>query len=183
MRVRTFLKQQFRRLGLEVNRFNAVGSFTARRQLLLTRANVDLVLDVGASDGGFALELRAAGYRGRIVSFEPLETPFRSLLAKAEQDMNWEAFSYGLGKKGGQATMNVARDDKCSSFLDPLKRQTKVYSGAEISSSVTVEMQCLRDLYGKTFNAGDQTFLKIDAQGYEGQVLEGAGDILRDMKI
>ena len=91
------MKQQLRRVGLDVNRFNAAGSFTARRQRVLERVGVDLVLDAGASDGGFASELRDVGYPGRIVSFEPLEKPFQSLLSKAKKDdigrffsMHWE---------------------------------------------------------------------------------------------
>ena len=181
MRLRTFLKQQFRRIGLEVNRFNAAGSFTARRQRMIARANVDLVLDVGASDGGFANELRDAGYDGRIVSFEPLEAPFRSLEAKAKQDSTWEVFRCALGHKTGAVSMNVSKDDKCSSLLDPLERQTKVYSGAKILSSATVEMKKLKDIYGTQFQSGEHIFLKIDTQGYEGHVLDGAGDILDEM--
>ncbi|MXW13942.1 MAG: FkbM family methyltransferase [Rhodothermaceae bacterium] len=181
MRIRTFLKQQLRKVGLEVNRFNAAGSFIARRQRMFVRVGVDLVLDAGASDGGFGSELRDAGYLGRIVSFEPLEKPFRSLSNKANKDDNWEALQYALGSAPEEAQMNIARDDKCSSFLAPLERQTRVYSGARTSSSTTVQVQRLRDLYGVQFQPGATPFLKIDTQGYEGRVIDGAGDVLDDL--
>lgn len=181
MRIRTLLKQQFRRMGIEVTRFNAAGSFTARRQRMLLRSGVDLVLDAGASDGGFATELRAAGYGGRIVSFEPLEEPFRSLKAKAKRDGDWLAFQYALGNDTGLIPMNVARDDKCSTLLRPLERQTRVYSGAKTSSSTHVEIHRLRDLYGTKFPPGKKTFLKIDTQGYESHVLDGAAESLDEM--
>lgn len=181
MRIRTFLKKQLRRVGLEVNRFNAAGSFTARRQRMMTRSKVDLVLDAGASDGGFATELRDAGYQGRIISFEPLKYPFRSLQAKAKKDPHWNAFPYALGNTSCTLPMNVARDDKCSSFLNPLERQTRVYSGAQSISSTSVEMYRLLDLYGTKFESGENTFLKIDTQGYEGHVLDGAGNLLDEL--
>ncbi len=181
MRIRTFLKQQLRRVGLEVNRFNAAGSFTARRQRMLERAGVDLVLDAGASDGGFASELRDAGYQGRIVSFEPLEKPFQSLLRKARKDDNWDVFQYALGSAPEQAEMNIAKDDKCSSLLSPLERQTRVYSGARRASSTTVQVQRLSDLYGVQFQPGANPFLKIDTQGYEGHVIDGARNVLDKM--
>lgn len=181
MRIRTFLKQQLRRIGLEVNRFNAAGSFTARRQRMLAHADVDLVLDAGASDGGFAMELRATGYNGRILSFEPLEEPFRSLQSKAKRDNAWDVFQYALGNQPGMISMNIAKDDKCSSLLNPLERQTQVYSGAQTASETIVEMKRLRDLYGIEFRSGKHTFLKIDTQGYEGHVIDGAGEVLDEM--
>lgn len=148
---------------------------------MLTQTNIDLVIDVGASDGGFALELRAAGYNGRIISFEPLENPFRSLQAKAKRDHNWEVFQYALGERTDKVSMNIAGDDKCSSLLNPLARQTRVYSGAEISSSTTVEMRRIHDLYGSQIQRGEYPFLKVDTQGYEGHILDGVGKTLDEM--
>ena len=77
--------------------------------------------------------------------------------------------------------MNIAKDDKCSSFLAPLERQTRVYSGAQTSSSTTVQVRRLSDLYGVQFQPGVTPFFKIDTQGYEGRVIDGAGDILDEM--
>ena len=64
---------------------------------MLERAGVDLVLDAGASDGGFAFELRDAGYKGRIISFEPLQKPYRSLLAKARKSTTGRFFNMRWG--------------------------------------------------------------------------------------
>jgi len=148
---------------------------------MMDSAMIDLVLDVGASDGGFAYELRASGYDEEIISFEPLDAPFRSLMAKSKRDSKWNAYQYALGNQSDTVPINISRDDKCSSFLTPLERQTRVYSGAKISSHTVVQMRCLSDLYGTLFETEKRIFLKVDTQGYEGQVLEGAGDILDDM--
>ena len=174
MRTRTFLKQQFRRLGLEVSRFNKPDSFTARRQRLLKRLEINLVLDAGASDGGFGLELRSAGYTGKIVSFEPLPAPFESLQGRLKHDATWTAFPWALGDACVETKMFVTRDDKCSSLLKPLDRQTTAYAGSAVSGTAMVQIKTLDSIYSDIRSRGDRPFLKIDTQGYEMHVLRGA---------
>ena len=182
MRIRTLVKHQLRRFGLEVSRFNQPDSFSARRQRLLHRLGIDVVLDVGASDGGFALELRSGGYAGKIVSFEPLPVPFASLQNRANKDNGWEARPWGLGAESAQAEMHVTRDDKCSSLLLPLDRQTRAYEGSTPSGRASVTIKVLDDIFSAVVAADDQPFLKIDTQGYEMHVLRGAKQSLDSIK-
>jgi hypothetical protein len=58
-----------RRFGLDLVRYDAAHIPTLRHAELTRAHDVNLVLDVGANDGAFGRALRAAGYRGRIVSF------------------------------------------------------------------------------------------------------------------
>lgn len=69
------LRRAVRRLGIDVVRHRPAGHDLVR---LLHRYEIDLVLDVGAHRGDFGALLREAGYRGRIVSFEPLRGPRRA---------------------------------------------------------------------------------------------------------
>jgi len=174
MRVRTLLKHQLRRLGLEVSRFNRPDSFAARRQRLLSRLDINLVLDAGANDGGFGLELRGAGYEGRIISFEPLPGPFASLENRLRRDARWDALPWGLGDVRTEAVMHVTRDDKCSSVLRPLDRQTHAYAGSIPTGSTRVRIEALDGVYADLVGEADRPFLKIDTQGYEMHVLRGA---------
>ena len=70
--VKAAARSLLRRLGVEVIRYAPRNFPHLRRPLLLEEERIDVVLDVGASDGAWARGLREAGYRGRIVSFEPL---------------------------------------------------------------------------------------------------------------
>ena len=63
------------RLGLDVQRYPGSDPLHGL-SLLLRHLAVDLVVDVGANDGGYARSLRRLGYAGQIVSFEPLAGPF-----------------------------------------------------------------------------------------------------------
>ena len=58
----------------------------AHLQELLRRLAINLVIDVGANQGQFALGLRALGYRGRIVSFEPQTAQYAHLRTLTARD-------------------------------------------------------------------------------------------------
>src|SRR2546430_1727331 len=64
--------------------------FLQRRLTLMKKSGIDLVIDVGANQGQFARTMRdQLGYRGRIVSFEPLTHAFAALLRTAAGDPSW----------------------------------------------------------------------------------------------
>jgi len=64
---------------------------------------IDLVLDVGANEGQFAMALRDAGYAGEIVSFEPISFVFAKLAANAVRGHHWTARRQALGDRVGWA--------------------------------------------------------------------------------
>jgi FkbM family methyltransferase len=69
--------------------------------------NGDVVFDVGANIGLFALWLRlGAGRRATVYSFEPIPPVFAALKKNAERfdPQNWRVFSCALGRRSGTAT-------------------------------------------------------------------------------
>jgi hypothetical protein len=56
---------------------------------MLNHARVDLLLDVGANVGQYAMRRIETGYSGRIVSFEPLSGPRAALEKEAAGHPNW----------------------------------------------------------------------------------------------
>jgi FkbM family methyltransferase len=142
---------------------------------LLDHFGITLVLDVGANIGQYAGYLREAGYEGRIVSFEPLAGAHAALTRRAARDANWSvAPRLALGASDGEIEINVSNDSDMSSLL-PLRREIlDVSPTSRTVARETVKLTTLDAVYADYAKASDRVLLKIDTQGYERAVLEGA---------
>ena len=145
---------------------------------LLRQMQIDLVLDVGANQGWYAYHLRKAGYRGDIVSFEPIAREFEKIIRLSANDENWTAQCCALGEENGIKDFNVIlaggnnhEETVLSSFLDSL-------SGIGNSQSTEkVKIRRLDSVLSELSKQGKapKIFLKMDTQGYDQHVFRGAG--------
>lgn len=156
------------RRGFEVRRHSA-----SRRQAMLTQHGVDLVLDVGAADGGYGTSLRSFGYTGPIVSFEPQASVFGSLSALIADDPLWTARHLALGTEPGEVTMNIASNSTSSSILPMLDAHVAAAPSVTYVGTETVTVSRLDDETRDLLAAHRRPFLKIDTQGFEREVLAG----------
>jgi FkbM family methyltransferase len=166
------LRVAVQRGGRDALRVSRVHGGTGRPGRLLARHGVDTVLDVGANVGQYALSIRGGGYRGTIVSYEPLTAAFSKLEASARHDDRWSARHTALGAARGTLEINVAGNSVSSSFLPMLPSHASAaprsaYVGQEVVDVSTVDDEML------TISA-ERPFLKIDSQGFEGRILDGA---------
>ena len=135
------------------------------------------MLDIGASVGEYGLSLRRTGYRGRIVSYEPMRAAFEQLRARIASDSGWTCRRVALGAEAGIADLHVAADRVSSSLLTQLPPMAAAAPQAwhEADEQVTVTpLDDERDHW----SPDDRLFLKLDVQGYEAQVLQGAAKTL-----
>jgi FkbM family methyltransferase len=140
---------------------------------------IDVVIDVGANIGQFGESLRAEGYRGRIVSFEPVESEFQTLSKKAAADGNWVAYHCGLGAAPGEAIINVSELTVFSSILPSTSAAALHDSRAAIQRTETIYIDTLDQV---AVGLSGEILLKIDTQGYERQVIEGGRQTLSRVK-
>lgn len=164
---------QLARRGLEIRRHPA-----ARRQKMLAAHGVDLVLDVGAADGGYGRELRRFGYSGRIVSFEPLGNAFRELSSTVASDQRWTARNHALGSESGTARINVASNSNSSSLLPMLDAHREAAPWVDYVDEESITVERLDDVAGEVLGAARSVFLKVDTQGFEREVLAGGAETL-----
>lgn len=165
------------RHGINPPRFQAINRYWQKHatQRLLERLKVDVLLDVGANRGQFARSIRRGGYRGEIISFEPIQAEYQKVATLSWREKKWRTFNTAIGSENGQKAFNVITHGNgtvYSSFLEP--------AGApEVTQQVTVPIQRLDMLLPHLVKPQERVFCKSDTQGYDMEVLKGAGDWLQ----
>lgn len=142
---------------------------------------IDTVFDIGANTGQFASELRSIGYKGRIISFEPLSNAYEKLKKATSRDPLWVVHSRGaLGDFSGSVEINISKDSQSSSLLPMFNTLKDAAPGAVYIGKEKVHVETLDSIAPKYLVEGERFFLKIDAQGFEMNVLEGAKSTLHN---
>ncbi|NML10179.1 FkbM family methyltransferase [Sphingobium sp. AR-3-1] len=146
---------------------------------------VDCLFDVGANRGQYATTARRdAGYKGLILSFEPNPDVFAELQKQVASDRHWHVFNMALSDFDGTASFNIMAADQFSSLKKPSDAQDAIFADRN-KVTKTVEMQCRRlDTLLPELTAQHgfaRPFLKMDTQGHDLSVCEGAGDVLTTM--
>jgi FkbM family methyltransferase len=174
------IKSIAKMLGCTIQRISPYTNSALRLSMLLRNLDASVVMDIGANEGQFAADLRAAGYRGRIVSVEPLSAAHAALTRAAANDSQWTiAERCAVGAAAGKATLHVAGNSVSSS----LREMTAVHLDAAAYSKYVgteeVRVVTLADLIAQYAGASDaRVFVKLDVQGHERDVLDGAGERL-----
>jgi FkbM family methyltransferase len=173
------LRNLLRKAGVEAYRYSVHTSTGAQLNRLLGHCKIDLVLDVGANGGHYATELRAHGYAGRIVSFEPQAAAHARLAIAASGIPGWAAAPrVALGDTDGEITIHVAGNSLSSSILDMLPEHERAAPGSAYVGSEIVALKRLDSVAGEFLGSARRILLKIDTQGYEDRVLTGAQGML-----
>lgn len=182
-RLKDALHTRLRRHGWQLARYPVSYNVAHKRSLVLDTLGTRLVIDIGANTGQFAAEVRTYGYLGRILSFEPLPDAFVELSRHAQRDRLWDVVASGLGSADGTIAINVAGNSVSSSPLTMLDRHLDAAPGSAVVNQVMVPVARLDSVLANRRvldDLGDQApYLKIDTQGFEREVLDGAPDTLK----
>jgi FkbM family methyltransferase len=138
-------------------------------------AGVDLVfLDVGANEGEFARHVRRLSPDARIHAFEPNPHTYARLAARFDGDARAWVHNIGLGDKQGLMVLYEPAPrpgSTVASFYPDVFRN----SGELARHTVAVETL---DNVVAAHGIDRITYLKLDVEGFEGAVLDGARDTI-----
>jgi FkbM family methyltransferase len=138
---------------------------------------INLVLDVGAFVGEYAAELRDLGYRGRIVSFEPVPDSFQRLKERMGSDPLWSGQPFGLSDCSTEALINTYDRGNFNSLLPLRQSAADTY---DVTSSekgrIPIQLKRLDEVFAQLIQGIDspRTYMKIDTQGNDLNVMRGS---------
>lgn len=177
-----YVNSALSRVGLKLQRRHA---FRDPFDIMLHKAslkNVRTILDVGANVGQYGLELRRHGWKGQIVSFEPLPEAHKALLKHSQSDDLWDcAPRAAIGSAAGTTTINLAANSVSSSLLPANDEFVKAAPQSMHISSVDINVATLDSMIQPHWPK--QFGLKVDTQGYDKEVLIGAEQTLKHTEV
>jgi FkbM family methyltransferase len=169
--------------GLQVARSGAAWALIEPEQLqrFLTSFRVDCVLDVGANVGQYASRLRHIGFKGLIVSFEPIPEAASAITEIRGGDRLWIVKQIALDSHSRTLNFNVMKSPEFSSLHEPDQSGTAAFRDMNsVQQKISLETQTLAQVlpalqaeFGFT-----RPFLKMDTQGHDVSVVQGAGNYI-----
>ena len=167
------------RVGFELRRFSVEQSENARFISMLRTHNVNLIFDVGANAGQFGVLLREIGFDGKIISFEPLSDAREILLNISKNDPLWQiALQTAIGEENGEIEIQIAGNSQSSSVLDMLDTHVRAAPDSKYIGKEKVALRTLDSIAPDYMDSNSISFIKIDTQGYETQVMNGAKKLM-----
>lgn len=140
-----------------------------------------LVIDVGAHIGDSAILIRSINPNAQIFSFEPNPKTFKKLRQNSRK-YHFYPFNLALGNREGSIVLYDAKNLGSSPF-------STVYASIlesvhhSAASKYVVKMTTLDKFYETYIKFDNIDFLKIDVEGNEFKVLEGAKKLIKNGKI
>ncbi len=178
--VAAIIKSGFEVVGLDV----AKASRNPSRTLLgLRNLPIRTIVDVGANTGQFAAHISPIFPQASLYCFEPLAEPFAELQrwANAQAD-RVRVFNVALGAVEGEASMfRHTEHSASSSLLATTEVCNQLYPQTRAQDSVMVKLTTL-DAALANYSLQPEILIKLDTQGYERQVIQGATNTFRQAR-
>jgi FkbM family methyltransferase len=169
------IKKAFKFFGYDLVKLRGgLGRGTFENELIkiLDDIKTDLVLDIGANKGQFAMSLYDYGYKKKVLSFEPLSAIYDSLEENSKTNNLWYIHEKCcIGDTEKMVDINVSNLAGNSSILDIKSTKYNVPGSYYIKKENVPQITLATLNENKLIKQAKNIFVKMDIQGYEHYVL------------
>jgi FkbM family methyltransferase len=137
-----------------------------------------IFIDVGANEGQTILRMLTEFPNSKVYAFEPAPGTFRTLELNTSAERRAEVFQLACGASEGTVDFHVTSNHWCSSVLRPSDLGRRFYGEWYNTREVVKVRQTTLDAWAARHGVDRVDVLKVDAQGYDLEVLRGATKVL-----
>jgi FkbM family methyltransferase len=142
------------------------------------------IFDVGANQGQTAAKYKAIFPASTIYAFEPHPGAYTHLAQTAGSLENVRPFQMALGNRDGVTEFFVNTYSETSSLLENTRLGKEVWGEGAMTPAGSIQVQIATlDTFLKTHPVPVIDILKLDTQGTEYQIIEGAAQTLAQRKV
>ncbi len=141
---------------------------------------VGVVVDVGANIGDWSEMAIRILAPDKLIAIEPNPIVYKKLMARIGMHKASLCINMGVGKASELLPFNITKGSQFASFLELNDGMDKIYGDSFAKERVIEAKVDKLDALLEVYQVID--LLKIDVQGYERFVLEGANDVLKRTK-
>ncbi len=155
----------------------SLASFQIAQTLSIYESNLNTIVDAGANKGQFALASSNRFPDANIFSYEPLPETFELLQKNTRRSERIKCFNYALGNESGTINFYQNNYSHVSSALKIDPDNTNAGYDQGVKDVLRVPVYRLDELPERV-PYESPSLLKLDVQGFERNVIEGAGSLL-----
>lgn len=175
------IQRALRCIGYELKRAH-LDAFHVQQKVITTHE--PLIVDVGAHVGSVALEYRELFPHATIHCFEPFPLSYQELQHNVGGDARICCHPFAVSDKEGTDVLNANLSSATNSLLLTDKRGSSYWGEGLFDTTSQVEIDTTTiDVFTREKGILNVDILKLDVQGLEYAVLNGAKDMLSNQRV
>ena len=144
----------------------------------LSTNSIKVIFDIGANTGQTAIQLTKTFPKARVFSFEPIKSTYEELVLNTSGFNNINTFQLGFGKTSETRTIYIYPHSVLASCVpeSPMMSSNSSVDTSEINIE-SIDSFCSKQ------NVEKIDLLKIDTEGFDYEVIQGAERLLKERMI
>jgi FkbM family methyltransferase len=183
--IKKIIKNIINRSGYTVykNTENPHDAFV-RQKNLYNELQPLIIFDVGANYGQTVIKYKTLFPHSKVYAFEPHPEAYVHLNEQARKVENVQTYNLAVGNYNGTADFHLNTYSETSSLLSNTQLGKDIWGEAAMTPAGTIKVEvCSLDKFIKDNIIPSIDILKLDTQGTEYQIIEGASESLAQSKI